>query len=86
MLRKLIDWLEDLLLYLLVKLHLRKKPKSRTAVESVLDLVPIVFAVVGIMGIVGSMQLGLPELRWYQRLLFWIQRPFRKFRLVVIGY
>ena len=87
MLRRFVNWI-------LVLLHLRDRKEERPALQQLLDLVPVIFTAVILIGFFNSLPKPEPiELAWYRKLLQWFRRLslklFRRinyWHAVVIGY
>jgi len=79
MLHKIVTWI-------LVGLRLRKRLPSKPALETLMDLLPLIFATTIIL---GALQWLWPEkihIPWYRRLWYWLKAKTRRVRAVVIGY
>jgi hypothetical protein len=78
MVRKFTYWL----MYLL---HIKKRPPEKSALEAVLDLVPILFAMILITNLFKHLvgDLRLPR---YKRILYRIRYFIRRLRVTVVGF
>jgi hypothetical protein len=76
MIRRIINWFAYLL-------HIKKRER-KSALDSLLGLLPILVCYAVIRGAVKWV--GLPPLPWYLRLIFWIKHRIRYVRAIVIGY
>ena len=74
MLKRLVNWF-------LYTLRLKKRPASKSGLESLLDVPLVVTAAAILLEVVRS--LGLP---WYKRILLYIKRSSKLFRIIVVGY
>jgi len=79
MIHRIVDWF----LYIL---HLKKRPIGKLAIESLIDILPIVIAAGIIVGAVKSLKLDLPIKPWYKRYWFRIKHTIRHYRMVIVGY
>ncbi|KKL65812.1 hypothetical protein LCGC14_2151210 [marine sediment metagenome] len=77
MIRRFVEWLLGVLG---IKTRIRKP-----ALESLLDLLPIIYAATVVIGIVNWFG-PFPKLKWHRRLLRWLSWNLQKTRRVLIGY
>lgn len=79
MLKKLVDWI-------LYSLHLKERPPKQTAMESLLDLVPTIFAVGCMVMIAKELAPHMKPISRRQRFNIKLKMKLRKWRYKFIGY
>ncbi len=76
MIRRLVEW---------VKYLLGKRKPSKPAIECLMEIVPMVFASMFVIGLFKS--LGIyPKFPWYKRVQLKLRSIFTMFRWKVVGY
>ena len=79
MLRRITTWV-------LIKLHLKKRFPSKPAIETLLDLLPLIYVA---SLIVGAVKWLCPEgihIPWYRQWWYILRFRLRRLRAVLIGY
>lgn len=79
MLKRIVDWL-------LYTLHLKKRPVGKSGLETLMDILPYIFAVTLMVDIVNRFNIPKLELSWYERALLVVKQSFNKLRVAVVGY
>ena len=79
------NMLHQIITWILIGLRL-KRPTKKFKVETLMDLLPLLFATTIILGAVKWLWPEKIHIPWYRRLWYWLKAKTRRVRAVVIGY
>jgi len=78
MIRRLIEWLLHIL-------HIRRRRKVG-ALQSLTDLIPMLFCTVALVGLFNWLAPFLPDQPWYERVWWSVWYRVQHVRAIIVGY
>ena len=80
------NMLHQIITWILIRLHLRKRLPGKPAIETLMDLLPLIYATSIVLGAVKWLWPEGIHIPWYRRWWYWLKAKTRRVRAVVIGY